>query len=429
MKKWIYIFFSFLILHSSVTNVQAADEHIYSEWKSNNKGWWYVNTDGSYPVNTWQKINNTWYHFDANGYMQTGWFKEGNTWYYLNTSGAMAVGWKKINNTWYFFRAGGSMVTGWQKISNEWYYFTSSGAMKTGWLNVNNTWYYMNSSGAMLTGWQTINNKQYYMSDSGAMVTGIQTIDGIKYQFDSSGAFIGKVDEGEWKKINNQWYYYKDDAYATGWKKISGKWYYFNGKGVMQTGWKYIANKWYYFESSGAMKTGWLKYKQFWYYMDASGAMVSDKTMTINGKSYEFLSNGIMYDKDLVISEAKKLVGQPGECVRMAYELTKNALGMGASTLIIEEDNYCGTAHQVSASEARAGDLIIFRSSDGFIPHVGVFLDGYSSFQGNWLQEDGSRKAVITDYSNSCYYDDPDYVTEFWRIDTVYPDYVFIEDE
>ena len=36
-------------------------------WKNNNNGWWYENSDGSYPVNEWKSINGAWYYFDANG--------------------------------------------------------------------------------------------------------------------------------------------------------------------------------------------------------------------------------------------------------------------------------------------------------------------------------------------------------------------------
>ena len=29
-------------------------------WENNEKGWWYVNRDGSYPVNNWQQIDSLW---------------------------------------------------------------------------------------------------------------------------------------------------------------------------------------------------------------------------------------------------------------------------------------------------------------------------------------------------------------------------------
>ena len=58
-----------------------------SGWRKDDKGWWYVKEDGSYPRKQWLQIDGKKYHFDVNGYMQTGWVKDGNTWYYLETSG------------------------------------------------------------------------------------------------------------------------------------------------------------------------------------------------------------------------------------------------------------------------------------------------------------------------------------------------------
>ena len=39
-------------------------------WKQDNVGWWYQNTDNSYPKSAWmQDTDGKWYCFDANGYM------------------------------------------------------------------------------------------------------------------------------------------------------------------------------------------------------------------------------------------------------------------------------------------------------------------------------------------------------------------------
>lgn len=42
------------------------------EWKTDDKGYWYQNDDGSYPVNRWQEIDGKQYYFDANGTMLAG---------------------------------------------------------------------------------------------------------------------------------------------------------------------------------------------------------------------------------------------------------------------------------------------------------------------------------------------------------------------
>lgn len=39
------------------------------EWRSDAKGWWYAEDNGSYPVSQWREINGKYYYFGADGYM------------------------------------------------------------------------------------------------------------------------------------------------------------------------------------------------------------------------------------------------------------------------------------------------------------------------------------------------------------------------
>lgn len=126
-----------------------------SGWKEYPKGWSYMNADGKWSANKWQKIGGKWYHFNKSGYMQKGWLNDKGKWYYLKPSGAMATGWvgiprfdwatyKEVKD-WYYMNGSGVMQTGWRKISGKWYYFYSSGLM------ARNTWiggYHLNNSGA-----------------------------------------------------------------------------------------------------------------------------------------------------------------------------------------------------------------------------------------------------------------------------------------
>lgn len=91
-------------------------------WKRNDKGWWYVNADGSYPTNKWQKINDVWYYFDSEGYMLANkWVKHTDgKWYYLGESGAMATDhFIKGVNGWYYVDKNGVMSTNGKFESNE----------------------------------------------------------------------------------------------------------------------------------------------------------------------------------------------------------------------------------------------------------------------------------------------------------------------
>ena len=47
-------------------------------WKRNGTGWWWEESDGSYPTNSWKQINNEWFYFDDRGYcLINRWFNDG----------------------------------------------------------------------------------------------------------------------------------------------------------------------------------------------------------------------------------------------------------------------------------------------------------------------------------------------------------------
>lgn len=105
-------------------NIVLLDDEVSVDmgWKRNDKGWWYVNADGSYPTNKWQKINDVWYYFDENGYMLANkWLKHTDgKWYYLGESGAMATDhFIKGFNGWYYVDKNGVMSTNGKFESNE----------------------------------------------------------------------------------------------------------------------------------------------------------------------------------------------------------------------------------------------------------------------------------------------------------------------
>lgn len=74
-------------------------------WQKNDKGWWYVREDGTYPTAQWEKIGSDWYYFDKEGYMMANqWQQESGNWYYLGADGAM------VTNSQIYLDASGKMV-------------------------------------------------------------------------------------------------------------------------------------------------------------------------------------------------------------------------------------------------------------------------------------------------------------------------------
>ena len=85
-------------------------------WQRDSVGWWYKNSNGSYPKSDWQRIDGKWYYFDGRGYIiHSKWEYINRHWYYFNTSGHMTENtWKMIGDKWYYFDTKGHM------LSNQW---------------------------------------------------------------------------------------------------------------------------------------------------------------------------------------------------------------------------------------------------------------------------------------------------------------------
>ena len=298
------------------------------------------------------QIEGNQYYFNESGLIAKGWSqnKDGE-YYYTDNNGIIQKGWQKINGIWYYFNDGGVMATGPKYMFDEntydtkLYYFDNSGALqyKKGWVNhigkYNNDWYYINSNNELSTSWQNINGTWYYFYENGKMAkssTAVTYSNGDKryYCFDNSGAWVTNPGWHSWQDEGNKtcWAYINNDgSLAEGWKEINNKWYYFykenkvmakgavkewdyktnkpyiqhffneDGSWDASEGWKSFKNleyspdlQWAYVESNGRLASGWKMIGGQWYYFDeGNGFMVTEKR-DINGKFYEFNSNGTL---------------------------------------------------------------------------------------------------------------------------------------
>lgn len=198
--------------------------YVNAGWKHDSKGWWYQNSDGTYPKSQWLKLD-TWYYFNANGYAyENKWILYKDKWYYLGADCRMVTGWKKVDGHWYYLGTDGTMKDGWVKVNDSWYYLVpekceiphgamwtgtieidgfkylldeTSGAMVIGWhKDENENWHYFNKNlncqpvGSMLHNhWITDNKKKYYLKEDGVMAKNEDLlIDGVDYSFDENGA-------------------------------------------------------------------------------------------------------------------------------------------------------------------------------------------------------------------------------------------------
>ncbi|MGU8570916.1 cell wall-binding protein [Clostridium perfringens] len=298
------------------------------------------------------EIEGNQYYFNESGLIAKGWSQnKDEEYYYTDNNGIIQKGWQKINGIWYYFNDVGVMATGPKYMFDEntydtkLYYFDNSGALqyKKGWVNhigkYNNDWYYINSNNELSTSWQNINGTWYYFYENGKMAKGSTAVtysngDKRYYCFDNSGAWVTNPGWHSWQDEGNKtcWAYINNDgSLAEGWKEINNKWYYFykenkvmakgavkewdyktnkpyiqhffneDGSWDASEGWKSFKNleyspdlQWAYVESNGRLASGWKMIGGQWYYFDeGNGFMVTEKR-DINGKFYEFNSNGTL---------------------------------------------------------------------------------------------------------------------------------------
>ncbi len=68
-------------------NAKNNNKPLAGKWINDAKGWWYKESNGSYPKSTWKQIDyngvKNWYYFDEQGYMATGWKLINDKWYYM----------------------------------------------------------------------------------------------------------------------------------------------------------------------------------------------------------------------------------------------------------------------------------------------------------------------------------------------------------
>ncbi len=165
--RWLVLAF---LLTACVTGSGMQAEAASGKWKKDNKGWYYVYSNGKYARNEWLQEGGKWYHFDAKGYMQTGWKKVGGKTYFFKKDGSMAA-----NEYWQGY---------WLNKSGVWTYKPKATWRKTNgkyWFGDNTGWYAKNQ-------WLRINGKDYYFYKDGYLATN----QWIKNSFvGADGAWVG----------------------------------------------------------------------------------------------------------------------------------------------------------------------------------------------------------------------------------------------
>lgn len=287
----------------------------YPHW-INNENYWFRES-GELVAGGWYNCGDSWRYAASDGRLYcTEWLEENGKSYYFDMYGRMLSNVRnvEIDGYYYNFNSDGSckdpdgfintIKPGWNCVFKyceeyEWYYYNDDLSMHFGWLNKGGKWYYMNEyTGRMTVGVDYIDDKYYYFNDSGEMVTGwvnLGKIDGMDYwrYAGKSGALL----YDEWLYDNGKWFYFCNE----------------NGYGMMVYGIKnyYINGVLYDFDPSGACTnpnasarkiTGWFKkdtmFGSTWNYYGTDGKLYSDKWLCDGGNWYYFIFDGTMIDYD-----------------------------------------------------------------------------------------------------------------------------------
>ncbi|MCI6853255.1 C39 family peptidase [Limosilactobacillus vaginalis] len=282
--------------------------------------YYYNRSASSFAFNSWQKLNDAWYHFNNDGTASIGWFKSpAGFWYYFNNDGAILLGWQKLNNKWYHFNnTNASADTGWFKTpAGFWYYLDPTNAWAhTGWYkSAAGFWYYFDNNNAnALTSWQKINNAWYY--------------------FDNVNAFAWT----NWHLINGSWYFFDlANAWAdTGYHIINGIEYYFDpvNANLYQNRWVNVNGWTYHADNSGRL---WFPqwYSQFPY---GEGCSVFSLAMMLSPKEYintGYAINLLQYRQagNVYNGAGFYLIIQPNSLVELAHHFDSSVRNISGSSV------------------------------------------------------------------------------------------------
>ncbi len=274
-----------------------------------------------YLLSGWQKVNGSWYYFDAVT-------KEGEE---AQVIPGRDGNWVELGDrSQYYFKNGTTLARDWQTISvngdSGRYYFDKNGVLQTGWLGISGKryytdeltgkaakeeflyfvdgvcqrekqesgefdTYYFDKNGLMKTGWLTLTEsdgvkRSYYFNISGEMRKGLCWVGNTCYVLDPKEGF--RIENGSVVIDGKTYYANSKGILKTGWEKVNGKSYYYGTDGQRAAGWKEIEGKVYYFDTDqdDAMQIGYRKE------LPVRGSLQSGED--VEKAAYYFNGSGVM---------------------------------------------------------------------------------------------------------------------------------------
>ena len=127
------------------------------------------------------------------------------------------------------------------------------------------------------------------------------------------------LEEGEWRKKGEKWYYYNDSGkLVKGWIDNGNIYYTDPSTGVRQNGWQVIDQGTFFFDKNGRLKTGWRTRDGSKYYLNETGKLgkigrAASGWKTLKGKRFHFEQDGRMSVGELPIGKDVFYFKETGE--------------------------------------------------------------------------------------------------------------------
>ena len=154
----------------------GADGKALKGWQQLDGNWYYFDFDTAKSLRWQQKIGGSWYYFNGASQMHTGlltWVSDGLKSVY-GSDGKRLTGWQKVGGeTYYIDPSAGKSLRYRQKINGSWYYFNADSQMHTGWLKWSGKklWSYYWSNGVGAVGTFNIGGYSYTFDGNGYTTT------------------------------------------------------------------------------------------------------------------------------------------------------------------------------------------------------------------------------------------------------------------
>ncbi len=157
--------FSMTLLLAAGTVFEKADA-MKETWTVYDGSLRFIDRSGNFVRGRWLADGGDLYYMKEDGTLTVGRAVIDGRTYYFDQSGRIARGWFTDSGKRCYVR-NGKLLTGWQRIDETTYYFDENGFMQTGWLEMEEGTYYLMKDGRLASGWIRDGGRDYWIDEKG----------------------------------------------------------------------------------------------------------------------------------------------------------------------------------------------------------------------------------------------------------------------